>query len=345
MESNSSGSSSTYAAAGVDIKVADQAVQLIRDAVCSTYNDSVLSEHGSFGGLYSLIQTKSMSEPVLVTSTDGVGTKVMLAVEVGKLAGIGQDIVNHCINDILVQGAQPLFFLDYIASGQLDPFLISEIVSGMAQACRQSGCALIGGEMAEMPGVYRTDQLDIVGTIVGLVDRANLLPKMNIHPGDVLLGLASSGPHTNGYSLIRRIFENIPMDQVNSELGQSWGEALLAPHRSYLPLLQSEICNPSSKIKALAHITGGGLIDNIPRILPAGMGARIKKDSWPVLPIFRFIQSFGEIQDREMYRVFNMGIGMVVILAPNDIEEIRTKITEETWVIGEVIQKEGVTID
>ena len=339
-----------HAAVG-DPERGNRAVALMKDAVKSTYTPAVLSEVGSFGGLFSAAALIGMSDPVLVGTTDGVGTKVALAAQAGRYRGIGHDIVNHCINDILVQGARPLFFLDYIASSRLDPEMVTEIVTGMAEACRAAGCALLGGETAEMPGVYHDGHFDVAGTLIGVVNRPDLLPRspstgddrrsgQGPRPGDQLLGLASSGPHTNGYSLIRRIFDGIPLNHVYPELGIPLADALLAPHRSYLPLLTSHL----SLLSALAHLTGGAFLENIPRVLPEGCGVRIARNSWPVPPLFPLMQKLGNISEQEMYRVFNMGIGMVAIVRPEHVAEAQAGIPEETWVIGEVIEGEGVVI-
>jgi len=275
-----------------------------------------------------------------VASTDGVGTKVKLAAEIGRYNSIGHDIVNHCIDDILVQGARPLFFMDYFATSKLTPEVVAEVVTGIAEACRASGCALLGGETAEMPGVYAPGEFDIAGTIVGVLERDNMLPRPDLRPGDVLIGLRSSGPHTNGYSLIRKIFKDIPLETVFSELGVPLADALLAPHRSYFPVLYSLL----SDIKALAHLTGGGFIENIPRILPDGVDAVIRQGSWPVPPLFSLIQSRGEIAPEEMHRVFNMGIGMVIVVDKNDVAKVQKAITEETFVIGELVKGERKVI-
>ena len=324
-----------YAQSGVDINAGNRAVALMRAAVKSTYGPEVLAGIGSFGGLFDASALKALSDPVLVASTDGVGTKVKLAAQVGRYESIGHDIVNHCIDDILVQGARPLFFLDYIASSKLDPEMVAAVVAGMAAACREAGCALLGGETAEMPGVYQPGEFDVAGTIIGLVERAQILPRTaELRAGDVLIGLRSSGPHTNGYSLIRQVFQTVPLDTYFEELGSTLADALLIPHRSYLPLLQSEIQNPKSKIKALAHLTGGGFIENIPRILPDHLDAQIDLGSWPALPIFQLIQQAGQVDAEEMYRVFNMGIGMIAIVAPEDVNAVQATIPEETYRIG-----------
>jgi len=326
-----------YTSAGVSIDAGNRAVALMREAVRATYGPQVLAGIGAFGGLYDAGILKAMQAPVLVASTDGVGTKVKLAAQAGRYESLGHDLVNHCLNDILVQGARPLFFLDYVAMAQLKPELVAAVVTGIAAACRAAGCALLGGETAEMPGVYQPDEFDVAGTVVGVVERDRLLPRADIRPGDALIGLRSSGPHTNGYSLIRQIFAGVPLDTVFPELGLPLADVLLAPHRSYLPLLQSEIQNPHSKIKALAHLTGGGFIENIPRVLPPGMGAVIRLGSWPIPPIFQLIQRRGDIDHEEMHRVFNLGIGLIIICDKHDANTIRAELPEESYMIGTVI--------
>lgn len=333
-------SQSTYASAGVNIDAGNRAVELMRDAVRSTYDGRVLAGIGAFGGLFDVSALKSLTQPVLVASTDGVGTKVKVAAQAGRFDSIGFDIVNHCVNDILVQGARPLFFLDYLASSRLEPEMMAAIVSGMAAACCEAGCALLGGETAEMPGVYAPGEFDVAGTIVGVVERAAILPRFDISEGDVLIGLRSSGPHTNGYSLIRTIFASVPLDAVFPELGVPLADALLAPHRSYLPLLGNKIGGSASPVKALAHLTGGGFVENIPRVLPEGLGVSVRLGSWPVPPLFRLIQERGEISNSEMLRVFNMGIGMVVIVAEAEAREFQAALGEESWRIGVVAQSD-----
>jgi phosphoribosylformylglycinamidine cyclo-ligase/phosphoribosylamine--glycine ligase/phosphoribosylformylglycinamidine cyclo-ligase len=331
----------TYAASGVNIDSGNRAVELMRDAVKSTYGPEVLAGIGAFGGLFDALALKSMNDPVLVASTDGVGTKVKLAAQASRYESIGHDIVNHCINDILVQGARPLFFLDYIASSKIDPTMIATVVSGIAAACKEAGCALLGGETAEMPGVYQADEFDVAGTIIGIVERSKILPRTNeLQAGDVLIGLKSSGPHTNGYSLIRKIFENISLDTVFPELGSSLADALLVPHRAYLNVLHSALHIPHSAIKALAHLTGGGFIENIPRVLPDHLRAVINLKSWPVPSLFQFIQERGQIPIEEMFRVFNMGIGMIAIVSPENVKAVQNSIDEETFVIGELSEGE-----
>ena len=262
-----------------------------------------------------------------------MGTKVKLASQAGRFRNIGYDIVNHCINDILVQGARPLFFMDYFATSKLNPEQASEVVTGIAEACKESGVALLGGETAEMPGVYIFGEFDVAGTIVGVVERENILPRTeDLKLGDVLIGLASSGPHTNGFSLIRKIFEGTPLDVVFPEIGNSLANSLLVPHRSYLKILETVL--ESSCIKALAHLTGGGFIENIPRVLPEHLDAEIYLNSWPIPPLWRLIQQKGNIASDEMFHVFNMGIGMVIIVGKADVEKIRHAIPEITWEIG-----------
>jgi len=325
---------SDYADAGVDIEAGNRAVALMKAAVKSTYGAEVLGGIGSFGGMYDASALKDMKAPVLVASTDGVGTKVKIAAQAKQYRSTGYDIVNHCINDILVQGARPLFFLDYFATSKLDAQIVAEVVTGISEACRAAGCALIGGETAEMPGVYAPGEFDIAGTIVGVLERAAALPRPDIGPGDILVGVRSSGPHTNGYSLIRKVFEGIPLDTVLPELGIPLAEALLVPHRSYYSLLYPLLPG----IKALAHLTGGGFIENIPRVLPENVNAVINMQAWTVPPLFRLIQARGMVASKEMYRVFNMGIGMVVIVDKKLAEILQKAIPEETFIIGELVE-------
>jgi phosphoribosylamine--glycine ligase/phosphoribosylformylglycinamidine cyclo-ligase len=333
-------SSSAYAAAGVDIDAGNRAVALMSQAVRSTYTPAVLAGIGSFGGLFDAAALSGLYQPVLVASTDGVGTKVKLAAQLGRYDGIGIDLVNHCIDDILVQGARPLFFLDYFASSKIDPEIVAAVVSGLSTACREAGVALLGGETAEMPGVYLPDEFDLAGTIVGALERDRILPHPDLRPGDALVGLRSSGPHTNGYSLIRRIFADTDLTAFIPELNGSLGDALLAPHRCYLNLLAGLIEQPDSPIRALAHLTGGGFIENIPRVLPQELGARIRRGSWPVPPLFQLIQRQGNIAGDEMYRVFNMGIGMVAVVPAGRVAEVQAALPEESWVVGELVAGE-----
>jgi phosphoribosylamine--glycine ligase/phosphoribosylaminoimidazole synthetase len=328
---------SLYQGAGVNIDAGNRAVALMGAAVRSTYDRRVLAGIGAFGGLFDAAELQGLRSPVLVASTDGVGTKVKLAASLGRYRGIGMDIVNHCINDILVQGAHPLFFLDYFATSHLKPEVVAEIVAGIAEACRQAGCVLIGGETAEMPGVYLDGEFDLAGTIVGCLERQYMLPRGDIHPGDRLVGFQSNGPHTNGYSLLRKIFDSADLNNPLPELGGSLADALLAPHRSYLGLLLPLIQASPSLIQGLAHITGGGFIENLPRMLPEGMGACIHKGSWPVPALFRLAQQRGQVSDAEIYRIFNMGIGMVAAVSPEDAAALQSAVPEQTWVIGEVV--------
>lgn len=335
---------SDYATSGVSIDAGNRAVELMKDAVRATYGPEVLAGIGAFGGLYDAAALKEMQSPVLVASTDGVGTKVKLAAAAGRYRSIGHDIVNHCINDILVQGARPLFFLDYFATSKLDPRIVAEVVTGAAEACRAAGMALLGGETAEMPGVYVEGEFDLAGTIVGVVESQSALPREGIAPGDLLVGIRSSGPHTNGYSLIRRVFEDVPLDAVLPALGLPLADVLLEPHRSYLGLLWPVVSRSPSPVKALAHLTGGGFMENLPRVLPVGVGAVIRRGSWPIPPLFDLIQSLGGVDLLEMYRVFNMGIGMVAMVAPEDVEPFQAALGETTWVIGELVAGERKVI-
>ncbi len=331
-KSDEAPAASAYAAAGVDIEKKNRAFKMMSEAVRSTYGPEVLWGIGAFGGLFDAGRLAKMQAPILVASTDGVGTKVKVAMAMGSYGTLGYDIVNHCVNDILVQGADPLFFLDYVASSVLDPEVVAAIVGGISAACREAGCALLGGETAEMPGVYNAGELDLAGTIVGLVERSEIIDGHSIAPGDVLLGLPSSGLHTNGYSLVRRIFAPQTYDRYMDDLGRSLGQALVEPHRSYLPQIRA--IRQLVKIKGLAHLTGGGFVDNIPRILPEGVGVTIERVTWRVPPLFQLIQREGRIDRDEMYRVFNMGIGMVVIVAPGDVMNTLALVGGEAHLIG-----------
>jgi len=327
---------SSYAAAGVDIDEGTRAVSQMKTAVERTHGPAVLAGVGSFGGAFSGAAIKALDDPVLVASTDGVGTKVELAARLGRYRGVGHDIVNHCIDDVLVQGAKPLFFLDYIAASKLDADQVAEVVTGMAEACEAAGCALLGGETAEMPGVYAPGAFDIAGTLIGLVDRADLLPRTDLAPGDVLIGVASSGPHTNGYSLLRKVFEWMPMDAVPAGFDRTLGEALLEPHRSYLHVLDPVI--RSGRVKALAHITGGGLPENLPRVLPHTCDAVVRLGSWPVPPLFELVRdACTSLDAHELHRTLNMGIGMVLVCAPADVASVQGLVDETTWIIGELV--------
>ncbi|MFO7918491.1 MAG: phosphoribosylformylglycinamidine cyclo-ligase [Anaerolineae bacterium] len=328
---------SAYEAAGVDIEAGNKAVALMNQAVRSTYGPEVLRGIGAFGGLYHASGVKGLDDPVLVASTDGVGTKTIVASAVNSYETLGWDIVNHCIDDILVQGAEPLFFLDYIAVPTLDPQRIATIVEGVAAACRKADCAILGGETAEMPDVYAPGQMDLVGTIVGLVERGEIIDGSAIAPGDVLVGLPSSGLHTNGFSLVRSIFDTGDYERYEEDLGCTLGEALVEPHRSYLPHVRA--LRKVVEVKGLAHITGGGFVDNIPRILPAGMRAVVDRSAWQVPPIFRRIAEAGDVDRDEMYHVFNMGIGLVVVVAADEVEDALDVMEKEgAYVMGRVVE-------
>lgn len=326
----------TYKEAGVDIDAGAKEVELIKESVKETYIDGVLGDLGGFGGLFSLKQEWS-DEPVLVSGTDGIGTKLRLAIDLGIHDTIGQDCVAMSVNDVLVQGAKPLFFLDYIATGKLEPKLMADIVKGVANACKESGCALLGGETAEMAGFYQEGDYDVAGFAVGIVDRKKLITGETISEGDVILGIPSTGIHSNGYSLVRKLAKENHWDlkKVYPDFDKSLGEVLLTPTRLYpkvvLPLL-SHI-----DIKGMVHITGGGFYENIPRILPEGTAVVIDGDSWPVLPIFPFLKKEGNIDAHEMYRTFNCGIGMLLILSQEDADKAMNILSEQ----GEKIYRIG----
>ncbi|MFC1870904.1 phosphoribosylformylglycinamidine cyclo-ligase [Chloroflexota bacterium] len=325
----------TYAAAGVNITLADQAKELIKKHARSTRRPEVLSDIGFFGGLF---EFKGYQQPVLVSSVDGVGTKIKIASALGRYDTVGIDLVNHCVNDILACGAAPLFFMDYIAMGKLVPELVGALAGGLAQACREVGCALIGGETAEMPGIYAGGDYDLAGFIVGVVEKDKILMGETIAAGDAIIGLPSSGLHTNGYSLARRIFgeTEAALNTRYPELGRSIGEALLEPHRCYYHQLKPLL----PAIKGMAHITGGGLIGNVPRVLPEGVMAQFHRQAWTVPPVFQLIQQQGNVSPDEMYRVFNMGIGMVLICSTADVDRL-TGALPEAKVIGEVAEQSG----
>jgi phosphoribosylformylglycinamidine cyclo-ligase len=311
-----------YRQSGVDIDAGNETVRRIRSLARATFTPGVLSDIGSFGGLFRL-DCDRFQEPILVSSADGVGTKLKVAFMTGRHDTVGADLVNHCVNDILVQGAEPLFFLDYLAAGRLLPDVAEQVVSGVARACRENGCALIGGETAEMPGFYADGEYDIAGFIVGVVDRAKLIDGRSIVPGDVLIGLPSAGLHTNGYSLARRVLFDVAGLQPDAhvrEIGATVGDALLAPHRSYLPFVRPLL--ERDFVRGLAHITGGGMTENLPRILPEGCAVEIDGRAWDVPPLFRYLQKRGQIARDEMYRAFNMGIGLIMVCAARDAERV-----------------------
>src|SRR2546430_48640 len=334
--------SATYASAGVDIDAANRATEKIKELARTTFNARTLSEIGSFGGMFDGAFPE-MRQPTLVASADGVGTKLKVASATGIHNTIGRDLVNHCVNDILVQGARPLFFLDYIATGKLAPNTIASIVEGIANGCRENGCALLGGETAEMPGFYAAGEYDVAGFIVGVVDREKIIDGHIIAPGDVVLGLPSVGLHTNGYSLARKLFFEIAGYQSEThldELDETIGAALLKPHVSYLSKL--EVLLDTGMLKGLAHITGGGLLERILRIITPGTHVEMKRGSWPVVPIFESMRRIGNIEEAEMFRTFNMGIGMVVVCAPEGAPAIRTHLqnsSESCFEIGSVTEE------
>jgi phosphoribosylformylglycinamidine cyclo-ligase len=327
----------SYSDAGVDIDAASRATDKIKELARRTFNERTLSEIGSFGGMFDGA-FPSLRQPVLVASADGVGTKLKIAFATGVHNTVGRDLVNHCVNDILVQGARPLFFLDYVATGKLSPEVVASVVEGVTNGCRENGCVLLGGETAEMPGFYADGEYDIAGFIVGVVDREKIIDGKTIAAGDVLLALPSAGLHTNGYSLARKLFFEVAgyhPDTQLPELGMTAGEALLLPHVSYLKPLDGLL--DRGVIKGLAHITGGGLTDNIPRILPEGTAVKIERDSWTTPPLFELLRRLGNVSDAEMYRTFNMGIGMVIVAAPGDAGEIETHLSETCYRIGSVV--------
>jgi phosphoribosylformylglycinamidine cyclo-ligase len=335
---------SAYAQAGVDIDAQEKGLARVKKLAKSTFTPGVLSEIGSFGGLFRP-DLSGMTEPVLVASADGVGTKLVVAKMMGDYSSVGRDLVNHCVNDILVQGAEPLFFLDYVGAGVLDPRKMVELVQGVADGCRENGCALLGGETAEMPGFYQPGDYELVGFIVGLADRPKLLDGSKVAAGDVLVGLPSSGLHTNGYSLARRIlFEKAGLGVADrapwlekSKKKRTVGEVLLEPHLSYLKAVRPLLGHPA--LHGMAHITGGGITDNLPRILPAEAHAFIRAGSWPLPELFHYLQEQGEVESEEMLRVFNMGIGLILSVAPAglaDILGLLRSVGQRSYVIGTV---------
>jgi phosphoribosylformylglycinamidine cyclo-ligase len=337
---------SAYAGSGVDIDAQERGLRGVKELARSTFTTGVLSELGLFGGLFRP-ELEGLAEPVLVASADGVGTKLAVARMAGDFSTVGRDLVNHCVNDILVQGAVPLFFLDYVGAGGLEPGKLVELVRGVAEGCRENGCALLGGETAEMPGFYQPGDYELVGFVVGLVDREALIDGARVAAGDLLLGLPSSGLHTNGYSLARKILfetmklrlkDRIPKDPERRRVGE-W---LLAPHLSYLHSLRPLLGHPG--LRALAHITGGGLTDNLPRVLPEGLAAEVRFGSWEVPYPFRLLQEKGDVELEEMFRVFNMGFGMVAVVDPAHLPEISKSLAavgQRALPIGRVVEGTG----
>ncbi len=340
----SASSGLTYARAGVDIDQADRAKAGIKRLARLTFTEGVVGDIGSFGGLFR-VSFFDYERPLLVSSADGVGTKLKIAFLTGIHETVGLDLVAHCTNDILVQGARPLFFMDYLACGRLDPGVVEQVVAGVAEGCRQSRCALLGGETAEMPDFYASGEYDLAGFIVGLVEERCLLGADRVRAGDALIGLRSSGLHTNGFSLVRKLLlemEQLPLDGYLPELERTLAEELLEPHRNYLPLLDQLV--QTDDLHALAHITGGGIPGNLNRVLPGGLDARIDRGSWEVLPIFRLLRERGRIEDREMFRTFNMGLGMILVVAKERlarVEQFLQRQGEHYTVVGEVVQGRG----
>jgi phosphoribosylformylglycinamidine cyclo-ligase len=335
-----------YRQSGVDIDAGNETVRRIKSLARATFTPGVLSEIGSFGGLFRLTAGE-YREPVLVSSADGVGTKLKIAFMTGRHDTVGADLVNHCVNDILVQGASPLFFLDYLATGRLSPEVAEQVVAGVARACGENGCALIGGETAEMPGFYAEGEYDIAGFIVGIVERERIIDGRGIAPGDALIGLRSAGLHTNGYSLARRVLFDLGGLAAGSllpEVGTTVGEALLGPHRSYLPAVRPLLA--SGVVKGMAHITGGGITENLPRVLPKGCAASIDTRAWTVPPIFVALRDRGRIAGDEMFRAFNMGIGLIVVCAPSDADRVVGQLKQAgelgAIVIGQVTAGDGI---
>jgi phosphoribosylformylglycinamidine cyclo-ligase len=325
----------TYRDAGVDIEAGNRAVELIKPLAAATQGPQVLAGVGPFSGLFAL-DTHRYREPVLVASTDGVGTKVLLASGAGRHAQIGADLVNHCVNDVLTAGAEPLFFLDYVATGVLEPAVVAEVVAGMANACRQANCALLGGETAEMPGLYQPGTYDIAGFMVGVCERDAIIDGSAIREGDALLALPSAGLHTNGYSLARRVIPSRALTQTIAGSGQTVLDALLAPHLSYLDAVRR--LREVVKINGLAHITGGGIVGNLPRILPIGLAARIQRGAWPEPAIFSYLAPF--TPDDEMWRTFNMGIGMIVVVDEPSAATALRVLADEIFVVGDIVASE-----
>lgn len=340
-----SGDALTYSSAGVDLIAAERAKRSLGPMLDATRDANTLSGLGAFGGLYAV--PPGADKPVLVASADGVGTKLKVAFATGRHDSVGRDLVNHCVNDVLVQGARPLFFLDYLATGRLDEAVVPEIVSGVARACRENGCALLGGETAEMPGFYADGEYDLAGFVVGMVERERLIDGARVEPGDRLLALPASGLHTNGFTLARKIvFERMGLragDPFPGEAGATVADVLLRAHPSYLgaigPLLDG------GEIKAMAHVTGGGIEGNLPRVLPEGAGARIDRRSWRVPNVFNVLAEGGGVEEREMFRVFNMGVGMILVASPDAAARVLGALGDGAWALGDVTPSPGVRLE
>jgi len=333
----------TYADAGVDIDRANRTKQRIKYLAHKTFNRGVLSDIGSFGSIFS-IDKKKYPDPVLVSSVDGVGTKLKIAFDMNLHHTVGADLVNHCVNDIAVQGATPMFFMDYFATGRLQPEVAEKVISGIAEACKQNGCPLIGGETAEMPGFYADGEYDLAGFIVGVADRSKLITGKAVQAGDVLIGLPSTGLHTNGYSLARKLFFSVARytpDSYVNEIKGKVGTELMKTHKSYWPIMRRMV--EADAVSAMAHITGGGITENLPRVLPKGVGAIVEINSWPVLPIFEHLQKIGNVPQDEMLRTFNMGIGLILVVPAKKFKKVQTileRCGEKGYTIGRIVKGE-----
>ncbi|MFP3948231.1 MAG: phosphoribosylformylglycinamidine cyclo-ligase [Longimicrobiales bacterium] len=337
----------SYRDAGVDLQAAERAKERLKELVARTRDENTLSEMGLFGGLYAV--PEGFRTPVLVSSADGVGTKLKVAFRAGRHDTVGRDLVNHCVNDILVQGARPLFFLDYLATGEMEEDVVSSVVRGVAEACLENGCALLGGETAEMPDFYAPDEYDLAGFIVGIVEREKILDGSTVREDDALVALASSGLHTNGYTLARKIvFERMALDTDDPfpDTDETVGEVLLRVHRSYLPALSSVLDDPG--LHALAHVTGGGLPGNLPRVLPEGLGAVVDRSTWEIPTVFRVLARQGGVETQEMFRAFNMGVGMVVVVARDRADSLVAELADRdeiAWTLGRVEPGDGVRFE
>jgi phosphoribosylformylglycinamidine cyclo-ligase len=333
----------TYADAGVDIDVANRTKKRIKYLAHKTFTRGVLGEIGGFGGLFAIDKTKYL-DPVLVSSVDGVGTKLKIAFEMGLHSTVGADLVNHCVNDIAVQGAAPMFFMDYLAAGKLEPTIAEQVVEGIADACKHNGCALIGGETAEMPGFYPDGEYDLAGFIVGVVEREKIITGKDVQIGDVILGLASNGLHTNGYSLARKLLFEVAhysADDYVNEIKNKVGNELMRTHKSYWPALKKLV--DGQCVSALAHITGGGITENLPRVLPRGTAALIELGSWPAIPLFEHLQQLGNVSQEEMFRTFNMGLGMLMVVPLEKFKKTQTvldKVGEKAYTVGRIVKGE-----
>ncbi len=335
-------SKNAYAKSGVDVEAGYEVVERIKKHVARTERAGVMSTLGGFGGMFDLSQT-GVKEPVLISGTDGVGTKLMLAIKYNKHDTIGQDCVAMCVNDIIAAGAEPLYFLDYVATGKNEPAKLEQVVAGVAEGCVQSGAALIGGETAEMPGMYGEDDYDLAGFAVGVAEKSQIIDGSKVAEGDVLLGLASSGIHSNGYSLVRRVFADYTGEEVLPELeGKQLKDVLLEPTRIYvkavLPLVKEELVN------GIAHITGGGFVENVPRMFSDTLAAEIEESNVPILPIFKALEKYGEIKHEEMFEIFNMGVGLMLAVKPENVNRIKELLDEEVYELGHIVKNQGQSV-